>query len=73
MKREGLPVILSNLGSDLVTLEALRQAAVAKGLEKGPEAKARMTFQEEDALAAACQERIQKDLPAFSSQERDAV
>ncbi len=69
MKREGLPVYLGAEGPELVTTEVLRQAAVAKGMDKSPEAKQAIQLRVEETLATICRGRISEQAPAPTQEE----
>jgi len=73
LKREGLPVSVSALGSDVVDTEVLRQEAVRKGVDKASEAKKAMAERTEAALAAVCRGELKERTPAATREEVDAA
>jgi len=73
LKLEGRPVSISSLGSELVTDEVLRQAAVAKGLDKNSEVVRAAAKRVEDTLAAVCRGRLEENAPAASREELESA
>jgi len=69
LKREGRPVALTTLGSDMVDTELLRQEAVRRGLDKLPEIKRRQAEREDWALSAICRGQIMETTPASTRAE----
>lgn len=69
LKREGRPVSLSFLGSDLVETELLRQEAVRRGLDRSPDLKRRQAEREEWALSAVCRGHLSETTPASTRAE----
>ncbi len=73
MKREGLPVYLGAEGPELVTTEVLRQAAVAKGIDKMPETRQAIQERVEETLAQIARGHILEKAPAPAREELNAA